>query len=173
MLLRGYRKLAAGQRLVDVIEVFRSLDRSQYDDQCRPRLAFARATATYCQFQRISGNGSARFTDLPGKPSKRKRHEFPGGTFLHWDAIGHSHMPVNYWSRHEARVPLIPTCLRPRKAIDSYFILFEAEWKPIPPKDPLLLRQLHEDIYVIVAEWNLTELERAVLQGMMRKEQTT
>lgn len=44
-------------------------------------------------------------------------------------------------------------------------ILWEAEWQAVPPKDPALLRHLGGDLYAVVAVWDLTELERAVLGG--------
>jgi hypothetical protein len=36
----------------------------------------------------------------------------------------------------------------------------------------MLLKQLDDSstLFVIVAEWNLTDLERGVLQGLMRRE---
>ena len=63
-------------------------------------------------------------------------------------------------------MPIIPAPIRP-KAMDlsRYFVLFEAEWQAIPPKDPLLLSRLSGSLYVILAAWDLTELERAVLAG--------
>lgn len=38
-------------------------------------------------------------------------------------------------------------------------------WQPVPPTDPLLLRHLHGDLYAVLAAWDLTPLERAVLAG--------
>lgn len=46
-------------------------------------------------------------------------------------------------------------------------MLFEAEWRPEPPKDPALLRHIGGDLYSVVAVWDLTELERAVLAGRL------
>lgn len=46
----------------------------------------------------------------------------------------------------------------------KYHILWEAEWAPIPPRDPMLLRRIGEaDLWVVVAHWDLTEVERAAL----------
>lgn len=168
-LLRCYKHLAAGRRLIDVVSVMRN--ENHYDDECRPRLAFCRATATIVEWRRTGGDSSAgEFRDRPRVKGKRATHPFPDGTFRRWRELGHADRPRTYWGTHKARVPLIPLHLRP-SGLSNYFILFEAEWNPIPPKDPMLLKQLHDNVFVVVAEWNLTDLERAVLQGIMRKEQ--
>jgi hypothetical protein len=61
-------------------------------------------------------------------------------------------------------VPPIPPRFRP-EALDDYFTLFEAEWQPMPPVDPILLKRIGQTMFVIVAQWNLTAVERAVLEG--------
>jgi hypothetical protein len=59
-------------------------------------------------------------------------------------------------------VPPIPPRFRPGQP-DRYHILWEAEWAKVPPRDPALLRALGDGLYVVLAVWDLTELERAVL----------
>jgi hypothetical protein len=80
------------------------------------------------------------------------------------------------WGRHfAAMTPLVPIHLRPKPrqgnpqgALANYHILFEAEWRPVPPKDPLLLRRVGQaDLWVVLAAWDLTEVERAVLAGRL------
>ena len=64
-----------------------------------------------------------------------------------------------------AVVPQAPLHLRPSDAdMAKYHILWEAEWSPIPPRDPMLLRRIGEaDLWVVVAHWDLTEVERGAL----------
>ena len=45
-------------------------------------------------------------------------------------------------------------------------ILWEAEWETVP-RDPLLLRHLAGGLYAVMASWDLTPLERAVLKGRL------
>ncbi len=46
----------------------------------------------------------------------------------------------------------------------NYHILWEAEWTKIVPRDPYLLRRIGQaDLWLVVAAWNLTEVERAAL----------
>ena len=63
-----------------------------------------------------------------------------------------------------ARVPMIPPRLRADRALANYHILWEAEWIN-PPRDPLLLRHLGKFFYAVLATWDLTPLEQAVLAG--------
>jgi hypothetical protein len=64
-------------------------------------------------------------------------------------------------------VPLVPPNLRPARGLNRYCILFEAEWEPVPPTDPMLLRHLHGSLYAVLAVWDLTPLERAVIAGRL------
>lgn len=41
------------------------------------------------------------------------------------------------------------------------------EWAPVPPTDPFLLRHLGGTLYVVLAQWDLTPLEKAVLAGRL------
>jgi len=47
--------------------------------------------------------------------------------------------------------------------LDRFHILWEADWHLDPPQDPALLRRLMGDLWVVLAVWDLTSLERAVL----------
>jgi hypothetical protein len=47
-----------------------------------------------------------------------------------------------------------------------YVTLFEVDqWEPVPPTDPALLKHIAGDLYAVLAVWDLTELERAVIAG--------
>ena len=61
-------------------------------------------------------------------------------------------------------VPIVPLHLRPKRGLQNYYTLWEAEWGPIVPKDPMLLRPIGKgDMWLVVAAWDLTEVERAAL----------
>ena len=61
-------------------------------------------------------------------------------------------------------MPVIPVHLRPRRGLQNYHVLWEAEWERIPPRDPMLLRRIGRgDMSLVVAAWDLTEVERAAL----------
>ena len=69
------------------------------------------------------------------------------------------------WEAAETIVPIIPPHLRPRpRRLRHCHILWEVEsWTRIPPKDPALIRHIRGDLWSVLAVWDLSELERAVL----------
>ena len=48
-----------------------------------------------------------------------------------------------------------------------YFVLFEvAEWNEVPvAKDPYLLKRINANAFVVLAEWDVSEVELAVMRG--------
>jgi len=81
--------------------------------------------------------------------------------------------PDGWQKRNEARaralVPMIPPKFRPTAKLSNYHIMFEAVWKPVPPVDPFLLKHLGGTLYVVLAQWDLTPLEQAVLAGRLEQ----
>jgi hypothetical protein len=79
-----------------------------------------------------------------------------------------------YKQRYKATVPEIPFHLRPNGDAANYFILWEVEkWEtiyapPRAPADPILLEKIAHPIYVVVAQWDLTELEKRLLEAFRR-----
>ena len=68
----------------------------------------------------------------------------------------------------KAPVPLIPPRFIPEKMGDDYYILWEVDtWTPEPPIDPYLLRRITDSIFVIVAAWDLTEVERSIMKARL------
>ena len=68
-----------------------------------------------------------------------------------------------------AKVPLIPAVLLPEsKSLDGYYILFEVEeWNEIPvAKDPYLLKRINANAFVVLAEWDVTDVELSVMRGI-------
>ena len=65
-------------------------------------------------------------------------------------------------------VPNVPPKFRPARSttLATYHVLWEVdEWKktPRPPGDPALLKHLRGDLWIVLATWDLTPLEQAVL----------
>lgn len=163
---KAYKAISQGKV---VIQAFESIKAAGVDDQGLPKLAIAGATAHGCFLNRRR-DGSAMMEWHPQAWRYRKggrfHHSFAKGTFdfpLQSFATGDG--SAHRWdTSHRAMVPLIPIHLRPRQALDQYHVLFEAEWEPIPPRDPYLLRRIGKaDLWLVVAGWDLTEVERAAL----------
>jgi hypothetical protein len=71
-----------------------------------------------------------------------------------------------------AMLPMVPADVYPSSRgfnLSKHFVLWEVEsWNYAPPVDPMLLRHLGGDLYAVVAQWDLTEIERAILSGTRR-----
>lgn len=174
-IMRGYRVLAKGQQVLNLRKMLKAggvtrLDLPRpFDRQGRiavtvPRLAVARANRTTVWTNGVDKRGRCTMQ------TKRDPHvnnnfdvmRFADGTFDPGTRDEGWHNP-----RIRAVVPNVPPRLRPRAGLGNFHILFEAEWDidPEPPVDPALLRHISGDLYAVVAVWDLTELERAVLAG--------
>lgn len=68
-------------------------------------------------------------------------------------------------------VPLIPPRHRPnRRRAHLFHLLWEVDsWTPAPPVDPALIHHIRGDLWAVLATWDLTELERAVLSGRVTR----
>ena len=165
-ILRGYREIARGHPIISIRDVIHAGGETS---RFLPKLAISRANETRLEVRRRR-DGSIRFgVDLGFHPS-RGVTLLPPGTL--------SSMGWQRWQRNDvaggsseirasAIVPTIPPEFRPNANLERYWILFEAEWQNVAPKDPALLRALGGGLYAVLATWDLTELERAVL-GMTR-----
>jgi hypothetical protein len=176
-LMRGYRAIARGQQVIDVHHTLQTA--GVQADTLYPRLAIVRADAKRCVVT-MRGDGSATFCDEAMRfPRRAWRHsvKLPVGTFPLYEARWVSGHRSRYrpgailerteWNDHAtAIVPIVPPALAPY-ALGNYHVLWDAVWLPAPPKDPLLLKHLAGHLYAIVAQWDLTPLEQAVLRGRL------
>ncbi len=155
---RAYQLIAQGRTIIKALESIKNA--GVYLDgpmQGLPRLAICNAAAEICSL-RISTGGSAEFSRAKVWTNPKDQtnvFRFPNGTF--------SPPPKEYKWRYEAMVPIVPIHLRPKRALAAYHILWEAEWTRKVPVDPLLLRRLSGDMWLVVAAWDLTPVEQAAL----------
>jgi hypothetical protein len=151
-----YKRIAQGKT---VIRAFESIRAAGVDAQGLPRLAIAPAHMQECWWKPHPHQGSCTF----GKrsPGSRDRLEV---VRMDWPGIKR---PIDLQDKYRwewcATVPLIPVHLRPRRGLQNYHILWEAEWTKRYPVDPYLLRRFGGDAWLVVAAWDLTDVERAVM----------
>ncbi|MEA2702111.1 MAG: hypothetical protein QOD63_56 [Actinomycetota bacterium] len=160
-IMRGYRELARGSQLISLPETIAA---GGVDHQGLPRLAVMQADKPWCFVRRTTG-GAVHFApqSWPGGSARKGIYRFSDGT-LAPDLV----TDRTFWSWSlRAMVPPIPPALRPPFKLSNYAILWEATWEkvPRPPGDPALLRHIGGDLYAVLAIWDLTDLERAVLAG--------
>lgn len=156
---RAYQLLAQGRLVIQALE---SIKAAGLNEQGLPKLAIGRADAEGedCVLSLNGGGGGYMTTTGRFWPQARCRRtiNFPDGTF---PRVGRGFGP-----RARAIVPIIPAHLRPKRGLANYHILWEAEWEKIPPRDPYLLRRIGKaDLWLVVAMWDLTDVEQAVLAG--------
>ena len=168
---RTYDLLRKGKVIIRAIE---SIKQAGLNREFLPKLALAPANAVECHIERYRSGQMAMFPLMPGKQwPHRGKHNlafrentfvFPVESFpMAWN--GQHRMQR---SEHKAMVPPIPLHLRPKRGLQNYHILWEAEWERLPPKDPYLLRRIGKaDLWLVVAHWDLSEVERAALSTRM------
>lgn len=158
-LLLAYKALMkAGTRLIHLPNVIRE---GGWTKNWLPKLAVARASDKQVQF--FTGNAPY----FEGGPWMSKVEQtirvtpniFPAEIRNPEWRKNHSHP-----SRATALVPAVPPNLRPDE-LTEYHILWEAEWSFQAPGDPILLSRVNEDMFAIVAQWDLTPLEQRILES--------
>lgn len=165
-ILKSTKAILSGKMVIRLADAVRN---GGVDNRGLPRIAIARADD---RFVKVRSRGNS--CDMTG--TSRRGEYVPD--YHHkrgsWDQRKTSSKPRAFDFRldgkfqdrceAEACVPSIPPAFRPSpSSYDNYYILFEAEWDVSPPVDPALLAPLGSGLYVVVAVWNLTEVEQAVL----------
>lgn len=158
--MRAYQLLGQGRLIIKALE---SVVAAGLNADGLPKLAICRADAASCTL-RMDRDGGGFMRDSRVEPRHKNRwteiiqsrsmFTFPARSFVNGKET---------W-RAEALVPVPPLHLRPQRGLANYHILWEAEWTKIVPRDPYLLRRIGQaDLWLVVAMWNLTEVERAAL----------
>lgn len=176
---RAYKEIARGKVVIQAIE---SIKRAGVDAKGLPKLALASAMASHCWIER-KANGSLTMRDREQEWSRGKRKliadfhaaefTFPPESFpiqLAWDKDPSKRYKYRAnASQHKAAMPIIPIHLRPKRGLQNYHVLWEAEWEPIPPRDPYLLRRIGTaDLWLVCAAWDLTDVEMAAMATRVR-----
>lgn len=163
--MEGYRHLCRGSALLDLRSAMRV---GGQDAQHRPKMAITRADFKWCWFEytdngaRFIGTNKESLSNWDIKSYGYNTVQVPGGILRAPDG-----WPARGQARARALVPMIPPKFRPTAKLSNYHIMFEAEWRPVPPVDPFLLKHLGGTLYVVLAQWDLTPLEQAVLAGRL------
>jgi len=160
-LAAGYRAAARGLPVISLRSV---MDAGGWFDDALPRLAICRADATKCWVRVNSLNDDRPNVEYRDGPWNASR-----GALVGKHAVNVSIARPNHWSNRRWNastvVPLVPPRHRPKRGrIGNFHVLWEVEsWTAEPPVDPALLRHIRGDLWAVVATWDLTPLERAVL----------
>jgi hypothetical protein len=167
-LLAAYRALSRGQRILNINSVFRNCGLTEMH---LPELALARADWTNCHIHSVNNEwvvfSSESYLGWRGLPSTKQIRLHRS---LFDESVWNTRVRMDKKLRslpYKAIVPTIPAHLRPTGDLSDYHILWEAKWEPIPPVDPILLQKIGETTYIVLAQWDLTPIEQAVLEGRL------
>lgn len=156
---RTYREIAKGNVVIKALE---SIIKAGVQASGYPKLAIVRADQPFCYCDRMT-DGRVIFHAhewTNWRAAADMSIHLPSGSMPRMNP------PPGFWSTQRAITPIVPGHLRPKHALSNYHVLFEAEWSPNVPKDPLLLRRFGKaDLWLVVAAWDLTEVERVALQA--------
>jgi len=162
---RVYKLIAAGKVLIDALA---AIVNAGVNEAGQPKLAIGRADQkwTFCHLK-YDGGAVMYCGDIDGRGNhpyprphmaKTLRFDFQADTF-----------PKTPRSRElQALIPHIPPDIRPRRGLQNYHVLYEAEWRHAVPIDPMLIRRVGvSDMWIVLGAWELTDVERAVLAGQL------
>ena len=167
-----------------VIDLWEAMKLASLNEQGDPKLAVCRADSPKCQFIRkfrnawINNNWSIAESDGGVFRSMHRQSnghhtyfeddvKIPKGFFPDWkDAQTNKFVERTV----ETITPIIPAkILNPLRShkLQNYHILWEVEdWKLVP-KDPMLLKRITPNMFLVLATWNLSKLEQAVIRGRL------
>ena len=146
----GYKELSKGHQILDLVNVFK---KTRLDHKGRPELAIVRADSKQVWFRSCTDGRGYFSMERYYRPRATMSYiALPEGTFS----------PARWVRGVTSVVPFIPPRFRPTTSLSNYHILWEADWTA-PPRDPILLKRIKGTIFAVVAQWDLTELERLVL----------
>jgi len=127
-------------------------------------LAISRADETEIRFDRWN-DGSVQFAPRGRSgyeiTANDRRFVLPAGTLPALES--------SVWTdARYATIPIIPPRFRPKYDLKGYHLLWEAVWHRTKtaraPRDPALLKRIGGDLFAVLAIWDLTPLEMAVLE---------
>jgi hypothetical protein len=168
----AYKELAKGTPLIDPVAAIRE---NGWRPDGRPVLAIARADQKRCRFEcspswatnNLAALTPSQWTFIGSKQQWDKQRQ----SNLRFCVRDVTAVPPVQPKQGTAMVPMVPADAMPAKGCDlsKHWILWEVEsWDFAPPIDPILLRPIGGDLYAVVAQWDLTEVERAIITGTRR-----
>lgn len=152
---RVYQLIAQGRVVIRAME---TIARAGVNAEGLPNLAICRADLSRVRWFPSHDGGGV----FEGPVGSKWRKNSRTGNALHLPPGTFQRRGPNY--QYEALLPPIPDRVMPKRGLANYHVLWEAEWRRVIPADPYLLRQIGRgDTWLVVAAWDLTEVERAAL----------
>lgn len=169
--MRGYKAIAAGKQVIHLSQTLSEggvqecegrLWNGNMVTRTLPNIAVVRADARSVWCRGVNREGGVAFRANDDGDWRRRRADIVRSTPGIFEAPEGQGAGVAF----RAIVPTIPPHLRPPFKLSGYHVLFEAVWASVAPVDPALLKHLGGELYAVLAVWDLTPLEQAVLGGI-------
>lgn len=172
---RVYGHMHHGGKVIDIYSVFNS---DQLKENGDLKIAICRANAKKCYLNKIE-SGAAIFSAKPfprnrwvSEPRKTYKDVWLPPGSIDWK-LRNPKGERRYWNilnrEQNTLVPMIPPHIlveELKRSLGAYYILWEVEdWKQEPPTDPILLKKLTSNLFGVMATWELTDLERAIIKA--------
>ncbi len=169
-------ELSKGRELIDIYKV---MEKAGVNKTYHPKLAIARADWKKVIFvKRDAGRGVFSVTGNDWANRKDGDVDLQPHTFMEWVRAKEQlktdkkiYDVDSSWQianpKVTTKVPIIPATLMPDGDLSNYYILWEVQkWEELPEKkDPLLLKRITENLFVILSAWEVTDLEQSVISG--------
>jgi hypothetical protein len=177
-LQRVYAHIARhGGKVIDVYEAFK---KAGLNSEGNPKLAICRADGVVCYALKYEDGRCLYRADKQEWYYSKTNGDvlLPAGTFK-WIMVEepsrwNPNVKIKRMTgsdRIKTSVPIIPPSILNlvKTQLKNYHIIWEVkEWRPLPPKDPILVKKLTPNLFGVLATWNLTKLERAVIRGRIQ-----
>lgn len=172
-----------------VLDVWQSFRETGLDANGDPKIAIAKADWKEVRLRKLTRRntnwGDLSFQAIFSDRDRDPHHSWSGGEKLqdlnHADDVT---IPKGTWEfpieqngsakreRLRTLVPLVPVAFLPPHGLSNYHILWEVEkWDVVtPPGDPMLLKRVSPNMFVVLATWELSDLEKAVNSGAASRE---
>lgn len=168
-LMAAYRVMSRGRRVINFTEACANMGWKPGPTWGLPKVAICRASAKRCAlaFPYYYRSQDPVFVD----DARTGRHWNHSTLSRPKSAI---QMPRDLWDLaalkansnkiFRCKVPTIPLRHRPAEGqLHRYHLIFEAEWDLTPPLDPFLVKRVSKHFFAVIAQWDLTPLERSLV----------
>ncbi len=176
---KAMHQLKQGNELIDIYVV---MEKTGVNKLQQPKLAIARADWKNVFFiKKDDGRGFYAGIKKSWQLASDGDIDMKPKTFMHWariqDNIKMSDNTTRKVDRRweianetlKTKVPIIPSNLYPEGDLAGYYILWEVEqWQDVPPPkdDPILLKRITTNLFVILGYWDVTDLEQSIINGL-------
>jgi len=160
-------QMKKGRKLIDIYKIIKEVGLNENNE---PKLAIARADIREVVFEKRDEGSGIFGTGIEYRSVKwnKDRVELPQHTFkIRWKREEQSKWSIDK-KLLKTKVPIIPVEILPDGDLSNYYILWEiSKWEELPQtKDPILLKRISENLFVILGVWELTELEQSIISGL-------